>query len=133
MYSMKKKLCLIFVCFLTLIMVNGCQSTNNSKNNLTVGLVQQKIKKGITKVQVMEILGSPNIVTSNNNGGETWVYDRISTETNASSSASGLSLILVNLGKGNSNVSSTQKTLTVIIKFNQNDIVVDFSYKTSTF
>lgn len=116
-------------------MLGGCQSTNNnsSKNNLTVGLVQQNIKKGITKDQVVEILGSPNIITSDGNGGETWVYDKISTETNTNRSMSGLGLILLNWGKNGSSVSSTQKTLTVIIKFNQNNVVVDFNYRTSTF
>lgn len=124
---------LFLVCVLSVFMLGGCHTTSSNKNNLTIGLVQQNIKKGITKAQVTEILGSPNIITSDTNGGEVWVYDRISTETNANSSMSGLNLILVNLGKSGSSVSSTQKTLTVIIKFNQNDIVVDFSYKTSTF
>lgn len=132
---MKKLMFLSVICFLSIIMLGGCQSTNNnsSKNNLTVGLVQQNIKKGITKDQVVETLGSPNIITSDGNGGETWVYDKISTETNASRSMSGLGLILLNWGKNGSSVSSTQKTLTVIIKFNQNNVVVDFNYRTSTF
>lgn len=130
---MKKLAFLVLICFFSMTILSGCQSTDNNTSNLTVGLVQQHIKKGVTKAKVTEVLGSPNIITSDTNGGEIWVYDRISSETSTKSSMSGLGLILVNLGRSNSSVSSTQKSLTIIVKFNQNDVVVDVSYKTSTF
>ena len=58
------------------------QSNDNSKN-LTVGLVQKEISKGISSIKVIEALGSPNIVKkSPQTEGEVWVYDKISYSSN---------------------------------------------------
>ena len=58
-------------------------------DKLTLGKVQSQIKKGMNQTEVLEVLGSPNIVTKNSSGNEVWTYDKIGT----SQSSSNLSLI----------------------------------------
>jgi hypothetical protein len=73
----------------------------------------------------MDVLGSPNIVTKDTQGREEWTYDRISTEKNSGSE--GFWFLL--FGKSNASSSSSSKSLTVIIKFDENKNVLDFTYQ----
>jgi outer membrane protein assembly factor BamE (lipoprotein component of BamABCDE complex) len=133
----------------------SCQSASKHREslgstheqNMTVGLVQKEIKKGMSAASVAEVLGSPNIVTTDENGDEVWVYDKIATEASYSNSSGGIgggigaattSLILGGLVGGNYSSSAgasstTQRTLTVIIKFNEDHQVRDFAYHASKF
>ena len=54
---------------------------------MTVGVVQREIHTGLTQDQVAEALGSPNIVTRDASGNETWIYDKIATEASYSNSS----------------------------------------------
>lgn len=108
---------------------------------LTVGTVQKEIKMGMSGAQVAEILGSPNIVTTDENRMETWIYDKISTEVAYSRSSGTIVGLLFGssgggLGAGSKSAGATassQKTLTVVIKFDANNQVRDFSYRQSSF
>lgn len=108
---------------------------------LTVGTVQKEIKIGMSGAQVAEILGSPNIVTTDENRMETWIYDKISTEVAYSRSSGTIVGLLFGssgggLGAGSKSAgaaASSQKTLTVVIKFDANNQVRDFSYRQSSF
>jgi len=91
--------------------------------------------------QVVEALGSPNVFTTDEKGREVWVCDRISTE-NVYSSSSALILGILTGGSGGGGglagqssgaSSSTQKSLTVIVKFDEQKKVRDFAYRSSTF
>ena len=110
-------------------------------DKLTVGTVQREIRVGMSGAQVVEALGSPNVVTTDEKGREVWVYDRISTE-NVYSSSSALILGILTGGSGGGGglagtssgaSSSTQKSLTVIVKFDEQKKVRDFAYRSSTF
>jgi F0F1-type ATP synthase membrane subunit c/vacuolar-type H+-ATPase subunit K len=118
------------------------------ERSMTLGLVQKHLRKGQSQADVATFLGSPNLVTMDRNDNETWVYDKIATE--ASYSASGLGLGAGALGAGVAQslalggyggsysrnagaASSTQRTLTVVIKFDQNNVVESFSYHSSKF
>ncbi len=110
--------------------------------------MQKFIQKGMTSREVAEIMGSPNIVTSDPNDGETWIYDKIATEASYSKSSQGVSGMLLGLwpagdalmagGAGMGVDSQTgayaqnQRTLTVIISFIDNK-VIDFKYHSSSF
>ena len=109
--------------------------TQTKEKEMTVGTVQREIYKGMTSSQVAETLGSPNIVSTDENGQEVWVYDKIATEASYSNSGgSGLGLILFGAYSTNSGASATtQRTLTVIIKFNESHKVRDFAYHASKF
>lgn len=125
---------------LCLACATGCMAgshraavSNEDKGSLTVGTVQREIKVGMTNAEVVDVLGAPNIVTTDEQRRENWVYDKISTEK-AYSNSSGYGTLLLIGGEGSSGASSTtQKTLTIIIKFDENGKVRDFAYHASKF
>ena len=103
------------------------------EDRLTVGKVQGEIKIGQSGAEVIQILGSPNIITTDEKRRENWVYDKISTErTEASRSAYG-TLILVGSNSSESRSSTRQRTLTIIIKFDEQRMVRDFAYNYTQF
>ena len=113
-------------------------------NKLTLGKVQQTLKKGMSQGEIVVALGSPNMVTSDANGLETWVYDKLSTEVNSNSQKKSFNLlggvIGSKIGVGatggssskNSNTSSSQKTLTVVLKFIEKKLEI-YTYNASSF
>ena len=127
---------------LSSILATGCQTASqhledvrspDSEKTLSVGKVQREIKVGMSGGQVAEILGSPNIVSTDENRQEVWVYDKISTEQAYSRSEGGMSLLLIGGGSGAGARSTNQRTLTIIIKFDKNGKVRDFAYHRSSF
>jgi outer membrane protein assembly factor BamE (lipoprotein component of BamABCDE complex) len=142
-----------------ILSISGCQTAqhhaesveaaNAGTNRLTVGTVQREIRVGMSGAEVASVLGSPNIVTTDEDRREVWVYDRISTTQAYSTSSGGVNaLILGGALVGNGLVgggggagysasagasATTQKTLTVVIKFDEQGSVYDFAYHTSTF
>ncbi len=118
-------------------------------DRLTVGKVQRKIRIGMTNAEVVEVMGSPNIVSTDDQRREVWVYDKIASTRVYSQSEGGFNtLILGGVGIGGGIAgggiggsyssgagaeSTSQKTLTVIIKFDATSKVRDFSYRSSQF
>ena len=102
----------------------------SEKQNFTVGEVQRHIKKGMSGAQVAEVLGSPNVVSTDENGKEVWIYDKFYTE-NVVSASDGLTFTLSDVSGGVARTS--QSTITVIIKFDSNKKVRDFAYHKSSF
>lgn len=100
---------------------------------MTVAAAQREIKIGMTSAEVVEVLGSPNMVTTDSKRRETWVYDRVSTTVQSSNSGAGVWLLLFGAGTDNHKYSSTQRTLTIIVKFDENNRVRDFAYRSSAF
>ena len=127
--------------FVSLVALSGCASASslrndvqdNGKNSLTVGKVQRDIKLGMTSAQVAEILGSPNIVTTDENRCEVWVYDKVASEVTASQSGGGWTLILFGSERNSQAAATTQRTLTIVIKFDKDSRVRDFAYNSSKF
>jgi outer membrane protein assembly factor BamE (lipoprotein component of BamABCDE complex) len=130
----------------------GCTAAQHQENlhsskerEMTVGVVQKEIRKGMSQTDVAQALGSPNIVTNDKEGKETWIYDKIASEASYSSSSiggvggaggvTGNTLILGLIGGDYKSgaASKTQKTLTVIIKFDNNKDVESFNYHSSKF
>ena len=102
-------------------------------DRLTVGTVQKEIRKGMSGAEVAEVLGSPNIVSTDEQGREVWIYDKISTDRVQSESSGYGTLILFGY-RGSAGASSTsQQTLTIIIKFDHDKKVRDFAYHASRF
>ena len=108
---------------------------------LTVGTVQKEIRIGMSAAEVAEVLGSPNIVTTDEQRRESWIYDKISTDVAYSRSQGAIVGLIFGgsgggLGAGSTSAgasSTTQRTLTVVIKFDDYNQVRDFSYHTSRF
>lgn len=141
-----KNILLILIFVFVLLNVNGCITTQpqntaiNNKDTLTLGTVQMNIKKGVTQSEVITALGSPNIVTKDGDR-ETWVYDKISTVSSANEvqagagggAAGGSAIGVFGISGKHSNSSTSQKTLTVIIKFDNSNVVDDVSYHSSKY
>ena len=106
------------------------QVQDDSGDRLTVGAVQRKITVGMSSAGVAEILGSPNIVTTDEERREVWVYDKIATDVVYSTSDAGIKFLTI----GSSGAMSTsQRTLTIVIKFDHDSKVRDFAYHSSKF
>ena len=137
----------LFIIFCALYLV-GCASIHARQvqkglddDRLTVANVQREVRNKMSGAEVIEVLGSPNIISTDENGWEVWVYDRISTDVSYSRSSAGIiGLIFGGSGGGlgggglSSGASSkSQRTLTVAIKFDESKKVRDFAYHTSRF
>lgn len=130
------------LCF-SIITLAGCQTASEhaaqvdqsqkSANNLTVASVQREISTGMSSAAVIGVLGSPNIISTDEKRREVWVYDKISSSKVYSESKSGLNLLIIGGGSVSGATSTTQKTLTIIINFDEGGLVRDFAYHTSQF
>ena len=130
----------------------GCMSAGEHRaavqgegEKLTVGKVQREIKVGMSGAEVAGVLGTPNIVTTDEERREVWVYDRVATESVYSESRGGVAALILASGAGAAGAaapvygssagarSTTQRTLTVIVTFDQERRVRDFAYHASQF
>lgn len=100
---------------------------------LTVGVVQREIRVGMSGADVVEALGSPNIVSSDSDRREVWIYDKISRTTVSDAKKVEGSLVIIGGSSRSSTRTTTQKNLTIIIKFDKNSLVRDFSYRQASF
>ena len=106
---------------------------DDTRDRVTVGSVQKEIKVGMSSAQVAEVLGSPNIVTTDEERREVWIYDKFSTDVAVSENSGYGTLILLGVSGSSGARSTSQRTLTVIIKFDKDKKVRDFSYRSSRF
>jgi outer membrane protein assembly factor BamE (lipoprotein component of BamABCDE complex) len=114
-------------------------------DKLTVGTVQREIRIGMSGAEVAQVLGSPNIVSTDEKRREVWVYDKVATDTVYSTSQGGVAALVLGwggsaagLGAGSTGYnagaqSTSQRTLTIIIKFDEDSKVRDFAYHSSRF
>ena len=102
-------------------------------DTLTLGKVQGEIRVGMSSTEVVEVLGSPNIVTTDDERREAWVYDKISTERISASKSSYGTLVIFGGSTERSTSTTRQRTLTIIIKFDAEHRVRDFAYNYTQF
>ena len=111
----------------------------------TLGLVQKALRPGLSQADAAERLGSPNIVTREADGREAWVYDKVSSERETSGenvgvggAASGAGgsfwgLLGVSAGKRSEKAKTSQRTLTVVIRFSAAGAVESFTWHDTRF
>lgn len=127
-------ICLLCCAFFVVSCAHRSATQMAIKNeNISAGKVQREVKIGMSSADVIEVLGSPNIVTTDDQRRETWVYDKMSTQVDSSSSSKGIWLLIVGGGSEKNSYNSSQRTLTIIIKFDNEGKVRDFAYRTSSF
>ena len=103
------------------------------EDRLTVGKVQGEVKVGMPASQVAELLGSPNIVTTDEKRREVWIYDKVSTDRVDATRSSFAGLIILGAAARDSSSSQRQRTLTIIIKYDEDKKVRDFAYNYTQF
>jgi len=114
---------------------------DDSIDRVTVGTVQREIRTGMRSAEVASILGAPNIVSTDADRREVWIWDKVSSEVSYSRSSGVVAGLVIGSsggGAGGGSKSagasrSSQRTLTVIVKFDEASRVRDFSYRTSSF
>ena len=111
----------------------------------TLGVVQKELRPGLSQADVAERLGAPNILTRDAEGREAWVYDKVSSEVEASSGSvavggagSGVGgtfagLLGIGASKRSDKAKSSQRTLTVVVRFSAAGTVETFTWHDSRF
>lgn len=149
-----------FALLLLFVFICGCMTAADEEmqraskeQEMTLGLAQKEIRVGMSQADVATALGSPNIVSKDSGGKESWIYDKIATQVTYSqdkrgvqggaigTGITGLGGWLLGMGatggaqysKTTGGVTQTQKTLTIVIKFDENSLVENLSYHTSKF
>ena len=130
------------------LLAAGCSASqhraevrDDAAGRVTVGTVQREIRVGMPTAEVAAILGAPNIVSTDAERREVWIWDKVSREVSYSSSSGVVAGLVIGgsgggVGGGSRDAGasrSSQRTLTVIVKFDDDGLVRDFSYRTSTF
>ena len=132
------KLSLKILAFLAIIGLAGCvpppPESLESNSDLTQGNVQLNLVVGETnKAEVLEKFGAPNITTRDGAGREVWSYQRAAQVNQSSSKSGGWTVIFAGQSGSSSGFESSSRMTTLIIKFDSNDILVDFKSRTSSF
>jgi hypothetical protein len=132
---MRKRLLVICI-FLTSLV--GCvippEPVVDKNSDLTQGNVQMNLIVGQTsKADVLENFGSPNVTTRDGAGREVWSYQRAAQVEKSSKQSGYWTVILAGQSRSASGFESSSRMITLIIKFNDQDVVTDFRSRTSQF
>tara|TARA_Y200000002_G_C22553969_1_gene609467 strand:- start:398 stop:802 length:405 start_codon:yes stop_codon:yes gene_type:complete len=126
---------LVLMSFLLL----GCQTTSapnyyETKSSLTHGNITLNLKKGVTRQsEVLDIFGAPNVATTDAENREVWTYQKTARITEGSSSSGYATILLAGVDRKSASISQGSRTLTLIITFDSNDVVVDFKSRSTNF
>jgi hypothetical protein len=121
---------------------------------LSYGAITTQVQRNkTTQLEILENFGGPNISTTDADGAEVWVYERSVTQTDIATQSKdyqgainlGVSFGFPHFGgsaggsagmarsSGQSSSSAGTRTLTVIVKFNADKTVRDYSARATTF
>lgn len=115
------------------------------RSAFTLGLVQRELRTGLSQAEVVQRLGSPNILTRDAAGREAWVYDRVSSELESSNegfsiggfgSGGGSSVggaLGIRAGRNKQKSVASQRTLTVVVRFSAAGVVETVSWHDTRF
>lgn len=127
---MKKKLLIIFSAMFLLGCSHHTSIEPNEKSNLTAGVVTTQVIKGDTnKTEILQLFGSPNMITKNRADKEVWTYNKMSVDNR--SSASGWTALFA--GSSSTQRQSTTSSFDLILIFNDDEVLEDYSMISSTY
>ena len=93
------------------------------KSNLTAGTVKKEIVKGkTTQAEVIQLFGSPNLMTMDGDGNEVWNYNKMSYTTTEGYDGG----TLIFWGGSRTMRSTTTQSFDLIIVFDKKNIVKDY-------
>ncbi len=128
--------------------------SNRQKSNLTAGMVKKYVKVGqASQAEIISVFGAPNIITRDRDGHEVWTYDRQSMASSAEIAAwnaggtgaamagglrgdavvGGGAIIGGRTGKSSSASQVSSATFTLMISFDEKDIVKDYRMRATQF
>ena len=126
-------------------------------------MVKGRVKKNVTtQLELLEMFGGPNIMTTDQDGTEVWMYDKTTSITSSTYSSSGtntrnnqVALMARFFGldvaswegsggvgsqqrdtsdnQGSNTITRTIKTITFIVKFNQDSTVKDYAVRQASY
>lgn len=120
------------------LVLSACMETpqplTQRNSQLTQGNVQMNLIVGqTTKAEVLEKFGAPNITTRDGSEREVWTYQRAAQISQSSGKSGYWTIILAGQSSRSSGFESSSSMITLIIKFDENDVVKDFRSRTSKF
>lgn len=123
---------------LSSLVLAGCMPTpqpvSDRNSQLTQGNVQLSIQVGkTTKAQVLESFGAPNVTTRDGSRKEVWTYQRSAQVAQSSTKEGYWTILLAGQSGSSSGFETSSRMITLIIKFDENDVVSDFNSRTSNF
>ena len=85
-----------------MLLLSGCMTAsehradvaNPTADRVTVGTVQKEVRVGMSGAEVAQVLGSPNIVSTDELRREVWIYDKFSTDVAYSTSSGGVAALI---------------------------------------
>lgn len=123
----------------------GAEEAGAGPHAFSLGLVQRALQAGLSQAEVVERLGSPNILTRDAAGREAWVYDRVSTERQSDRTgfwlgggamgggANVAGGVATGGGRQKEKSTTSQRTLTVVVRFSAAGAVESYSWHESRF
>jgi hypothetical protein len=106
----------------------------DKNSDLTHGNVQLNLHVGeTTQTQVLEAFGAPNIVSIDGSNQEVWTYQRQATVAQSSSTSNYWTIVLFGGTAKAAGFEQTQRTMTLLIKFDASKVVADFRSRSSEF
>ena len=122
----------IILLFTTLVFLScnsykyGANEETTESSNLTYGIVKSKIVKGETKQsEILQLFGSPNIITKNKSNKEVWSYSKMNVVKKGGQTSF--------LAGERASISSSSNSFDLIITFDDNDTVNDYSVVSTKF
>ncbi len=114
--------------------VSPPQPVTDRNSALTQGNVQMNLVVGrTTKSEVLEIFGAPNITTRDGSGREVWTYQRAAQVAQSARRSGYWTVILAGQSSSASGLETGSRMITLIIKFDSNNVVTGFRSRTSDF
>lgn len=132
-----------------LLLINGCAAMmettkpeNYQRSNLTFGMIKKNLVKGqTTQSEILSLFGAPNITTKNKSGEEVWTYDKIAVSQEdiangfvfGGGGPVGAGIMGGAVSASASKSSTTSRSITLLITFDEKDIVKDYAVMAQEF
>jgi len=110
------------------------QPVSAQSDALTHGNVQMQVAVGqTTQADILDSFGAPNVTTIDGSGQEVWSYQRAATVQQSASNDSYWTILFAGASNQSSGFEQSSRMTTLIIKFDDQDVVSDFRSRSSNF
>jgi len=133
------------ILFVSTILLMSCQTTQQTMKPTPTGTSRaaltpaaiSKIEKGVsTKNDIINLFGSPNIITQNSDGKEVWHYSRMQVERYDENSGSGTGLVpalVLSSKQSKSFATTSSKSFDLAVTFNHSGTTESYKSVSSQF